>query len=97
MLRRKWEVEFLGRPAIKDLSLSLLWFRFDSLAQELPHAVGAAKKKKKKKKRKKKWRVMLLVRTWSSKSVFQISFSEEEKLSQDQNNRMEENHAKIQS
>ena len=40
---------------------------------------------------------MLLVRTWSSKSVFQISFSEEEKLSQDQNNRMEENHAKIQS
>ena len=53
MLRRKWEVEFLGRPAIKDLSLSLLWFRFDSLAQELPHAVSAAKKKKKKKKKEK--------------------------------------------
>ena len=36
---------------VEDLALSmqwfrsLLWHRFDSLAQELPHAAGAAKKK----------------------------------------------------
>ena len=30
---------------VKDLALSVLWHGFDSLARELPRAVGAAKKK----------------------------------------------------
>lgn len=31
---------------VKDLELSLLWLRFQSLAQEIPHTAGTTKKKK---------------------------------------------------
>ena len=41
--------EFPGGLAVKDLALSLLWRRFDPLAQELPHAAGAAENKTKQK------------------------------------------------
>ena len=34
---------------VKDLALSLWWCRVQSLAQEIPHAVGEAKKKNKNK------------------------------------------------
>ena len=41
---KKPEMEFSDGLVAKDLALSLLWLRFDSLVQELLHAAGTAKK-----------------------------------------------------
>ena len=47
-LKNNTKLESPGGPAVKDPALSLLWHRFDPLAQELPHVAEGGEQSKRK-------------------------------------------------
>ena len=63
---------------VKDLVLLQLWrrvatvARVRSLAQELPHAAGAAKKKTKRNKNKNNGETLVLSTAWINRSIYTV-------------------------